>query len=78
MKLYLLSQKENQNWDTFDSVLVCAENEEEAKSITPYGEEFDGNDGTWVANKEAITCEEIGEANEKQVRGVIISSFNAG
>lgn len=78
MKLYLLSQTVNKNWDTFDSVLVCAENEDDAKSITPYGEEFDGKDGTWVSNKEAITCLEIGEANNKQVRGVIISSFNAG
>lgn len=78
MKLYLLSQTVNQNWDTFDSVLVCAENEDDAKSITPYGEEFDGKDGTWVKDKSSIACEEIGEANSKQVRGIIISSFNAG
>ena len=40
MNLYKLSQTENRGWDTFDSCVVCAKNEDDAKSITPDEEEF--------------------------------------
>ena len=35
MKLWLISQSENNNWDTFDSAVVAAETEEEARLIYP-------------------------------------------
>lgn len=35
MKLYLISQSENGGWDTYDSVVVAAENEEDAKILNP-------------------------------------------
>lgn len=35
MKLYKLSQSVNYGYDTYDSCVVCAENEEEAKRIHP-------------------------------------------
>jgi len=59
---------------------VCAENEADAITITPDGDVFkeDGRYGSWAKKASAISCEEIGEANEKQTRGVIIASFNAG
>lgn len=82
MKLYLLSQNDNDNYDTYDSCLVCAENEEDAITITPDGDTFIENcynyNGGWAKKLSSITCVEIGEANERQTRGVIISSFNAG
>jgi hypothetical protein len=81
LKLFLLSQEENNDYDTFDSVLVCAENEEEAKKIDPRGEVFKENNdffGCWAYSLSGITCVEIGEANEHQTKGVIIASFNAG
>ena len=80
MKLYLLEQTDNNDWDTYDSCLVCAENEEDARTIAPNGEVFKENEtwGSWAKSAESITCEEIGEANDKQERGVIIASFNAG
>ena len=31
MKLYLISQSKNDDYDTYDSAVVCAESEEEAK-----------------------------------------------
>ena len=37
LKLYLLFQSANSCWDTYDSCLVCAKNEEYAKMITPDG-----------------------------------------
>jgi hypothetical protein len=73
MKLYLLEQKDNNDYDTYDSCLVCAENEADARTIEP---NEDVND--WALSKDSITCKEIGEANDKQERGVIIASFNAG
>ena len=35
MKLYKISQNKNKEYDTFDSAIVCAENEEEARKIHP-------------------------------------------
>ena len=80
MKLYLLEQNENRAYNTYDSCLVCAENEADARTIDPEGNKFKENKrwSSWAIGKEAITCKEIGEANDKQERGVIIASFNAG
>ena len=80
MKLYLLKQNENNGYDTYDSCLVCAENEADARTMTPDGNTFKDNNiwSSWARSKKSITCEEIGEANDKQERGVIIASFNAG
>ena len=38
MNLYLLTQDVNMDWDTYDSVIVCAESEEEAVKIHPNGD----------------------------------------
>lgn len=35
MKLYKISQDLNNGYDTYDSAIVCAENEDEAKKIHP-------------------------------------------
>jgi hypothetical protein len=80
MKLYLLEQHDNLDYDTYDSCLVCAENEADARTIDPYGKEFKENVqwSSWAISKDSITCEEIGEANDKQKRGVIIASKNNG
>lgn len=81
MKLYLLTQMGNyENYDFYDSIVVCAENENDAKTIRPDGENFvDGNnDYNWAKSLQDIDCEEIGIANKNQKRGVIITSFNAG
>jgi hypothetical protein len=80
MKLYLLEQSDNNTYDTYDSCLVCAENEADARTIDPDGDEFKEKvfRGYWAFNKDAITCQEIGTANDHQQRGVIIASYNAG
>ena len=84
MKLYLLSQNDNTGYDTYDCCVVCAENEEDAKTIAPNGNIYSVPTkpytaySDWALSKETILCEEIGEANKSQVRGVIIASFNAG
>lgn len=39
---------------------------------------FEGAYGSWTNNLEAISVEEIGEANPSLQKGVILASFNAG
>ena len=79
MKLYLISQDKNNEYDTYDSAVVVAESEEAAKLIHPRG---DGRDvvkeeyGVWAA-PEDITVKYIGEAAEG-IHGVVCASFNAG
>lgn len=79
MKLYLLTRKKGGGHDAYDSVVVCALNEEDAKNIHPNGSTFVEKDysSSWVIKKQDIECEEIGAANENQERGVILASFNA-
>ena len=86
MKLYKIYQNVNNDYDTYDSAVVCAENELEAVKIHPngdynYEEKEDGmidkEFGTW-AKKEYVEAELIGEADENIGKGVIVSSFNAG
>jgi hypothetical protein len=80
MKLFLLQQEENTSWDTYDSIVVCAIDEEDAKTIDPYGDVFIPVKylGTWAKTKEGIICTEIGQASIDLKRGVVIGSFNAG
>jgi hypothetical protein len=79
MKIYLLFQSENTGYDTYDSCVVCAENEEDAKTITPDGIPFDEEwSHGWCVSPEQVDCREIGTANDNQERGVICASFNAG
>ena len=41
MNLYLISQTENEDYDTYDSAVVCAETETQARRIHPrYGEKW--------------------------------------
>jgi hypothetical protein len=51
MNLYLLSQTENRGYDTFDSCVVCAPNEEQAKTIHPRG------DLNYVSGRGWIWCD---------------------
>ena len=81
MKIYLLSQNQYSSYDTYDSCVVCAESEEDAKTIHPDGSNFSEKDDwmhCWANSLEDIRCQEIGIANDKQIRGVICASFNAG
>ena len=90
MKLYKISQKVNNDYDTYNEAVVCAENEHEARKIHPNGElnyaeeetngsneKADRNYGTW-AKKRYVVVEYIGEADNDIKKGVIVASFNAG
>ena len=82
MKLFKISQSVNIDYDTYDSAVVVAETEEEARMIHPadYMEDWDGTYSdydSWCAAKD-VEVEYIGEAKEGTRAGIIVSSFNAG
>ena len=82
MNLYLISQSKNKDWDTFDSAVVCAETEEEARMThpSPYDAPWDGIAEGWSnwCNAEDVKVELIGEALSSMPKGIVLGSFNAG
>ena len=85
MKIYLISQDFNTNYDTFDSAVVAAEDEMEAKRTHPskrfpkpveeWGDFFNDD---WVPSPVFVKVTYIGEAKPCTEKGVILASFNAG
>ena len=74
MKLWKISQDENNGYDTHDSAIVAAETEDEAAHIHP-----GGLDTSWSwTSPEFVMVEYIGEAKPGTLAGVILASFNAG
>jgi len=79
MNLYLISQEENQDYDTFDSCVVAAETENEARLIVPgFASPGTWTDGTWASGPEHVDVELIGTALPGTAAGVVLASFNAG
>ena len=91
MNLYLLTQDSNNGYDTFDSCIVAAETEEEARLTHP-NDYYIYRDWCWryptgdwgeVFNNEWVSPDNvkvklIGKATEGTKKWVILSSFNAG
>lgn len=85
MYLWKISQDVNNGWDTYDSAVVAAKTEEEARNIhpDPYGnfmlcEEFHPRTyGSWCARQD-VKVEMIGVAVDGTLAGVIVASFKAG
>ena len=74
MKLYLTFQTDNNDYDTFDSLVVCANTEEEARKILP---DDDCKERYWTQTED-VKVEYLGEAKKGSKKGVILASFNAG
>lgn len=75
LKLYLISQNANSDYDTYDSAVVAAYDEEEARNTHP--------DGDWEYNyswaePEEVSVKYIGIATTDIEPGVVLASFNAG
>lgn len=86
MYLYLIKQDVNNDYDTYDSAVVIASSEEEAKTIHPRGDRWENEEWVsdcWGAMAEWTTPENvavvlIGTATSGKIGDVVISSFNAG
>lgn len=82
--LYLISQTENNDYDTYDAAVVCAPDLTTAINMNPrtglpMTEDDWKNPYTgWCtsADKVAVVC--IGEADPGITQGVVLASFNAG
>jgi len=86
MNIYKISQDVNDNYDTYDSAIVAAHSEKEAKMMHPHRGNFYDKpnwDGTvegyssWC-NVEDVKIRHIGIALEDIKEGIILASFNAG
>ena len=81
MKLWVISQNTNIGYDTYDSAVVAAETEDDARNIHPSGNNKDFETprpyGSWVA-PEAVHVAFIGVTDRKFVNPIICASFNAG
>lgn len=81
MNLYLIEQSQNNDYDTFDSAVVAARTEEEARNIIPKHEEYhcDSRWGdTWASGPEYVTATLIGTTRKYKAGQQICASFNAG
>lgn len=76
LKLWLISQEENTGWDTFDSAVVAAKTEKEARLINPDGEW--STYSAWCSSPDKVHVEYLGIATEGVEPGIVLSSFNAG
>lgn len=92
MKLWLISQSVNNGYDTYDSAVVAAPDEQAARRINPSGEVWRDNgwhwqtqDGSWErayaggawTTPDHVTATLIGQGKHKSGT-VICASFNAG
>jgi hypothetical protein len=84
MNLYLLTQQVNVGYDTYDSAVVAAESEEEARKIHPsdhsdivwWEDEWERVAGSWANRLENVQCTLLGTADVAE-KGVVCASFNA-
>lgn len=93
MNLYKLTQEECTGYDSYDSVIVCAETSENAAKIHPWeydlvkwsdqhrafyqGEKLFFWSSVWVTRIENVKVELIGVAVSSLEEGVVLASFNA-
>lgn len=82
MNIYHISQNQNNDYDTFDSAVVCAPDEETARNMHPRtGEPITRWDSAltgWCSNSSHVDVVFLGVADDDIPQGVICSSFNAG
>ena len=83
MKIYKIWQDVNNDYDTYDSAVVCANNKKEAQHIKPSRyciSDWDGVEGIYGSwcNATDVKVEYLGEAKEGSKKGVIVASYNAG
>lgn len=89
MYLWLISQNVNNTYDTYDSAVVCAPDEETARNMNPgldepmdwvRAAEWEGRPGwtVWAWRPSQVNVKRIGVAEPGTSVGVICASFNAG
>lgn len=91
MKLWLISQTYNNGYDTYDSAVVAAETEEDARETHPSADFWDGENWCYLrhngdkvlsyhsgwADPLHVQVEYLGET-DRDLKGAVLASFNAG
>lgn len=76
MNIYLIEQDVNNDYDTYDSAVVVADNEKAARNMHPYDQD-NKIGGMWAMPKD-VKVTKVGIAwNDAKAR-VVCASFNAG
>jgi len=78
MNLYLISQTENNHYDTYGSAVVCAPDVEAARNIIPGGGGWSDTWSDWASCPENVNVKYLGEAHHEIEPGVVLASYNAG
>jgi len=83
MKLFLVSQNQNNDYDTYDSFVVACETEDEARNKHPWGyqmtqEHWCETFSDWCSSVDYVNVKYLGEADKSLEKGVVCASFNAG
>ena len=84
--IYLVYQNESTGWDSYDSMVVVAPDEETAKRIDPSTaydtfmteHRWNSNYGSWATSPDKVKVKYIGKADDSREVGLVLSSFNAG
>lgn len=81
--IWLLTNKEPVYYNIYDSCVVGADTEDDARSITPDGKPFKckvlrGVSSAWAKSPDMVNVEKIGVGKPSLKGRVICSSFNAG
>lgn len=76
--LYLLERSDYCDYDEYDSCVVCAISENEAKKIHPGPDNAGRFEEAWC-KLENVICKKIGTANDEiELNSVVLASYNAG
>ena len=92
MKLWIVTQLNAVGYDCYDSFVVASETEEEARNTHPNGDSlWDGKNWWYIYKQEKrfllssdswtipneVRVEYLGET-DREIKGVVLASFNAG
>lgn len=78
--LYLVKRTDEVGYEEYDSMVVAASSEDEARTTHPDGrwdEEWAGWSWVFISDIESLSVELIGTAKDG-LDGLILASFNAG
>lgn len=89
MNIYLITQHVHNDYDTYDSAVVYAASEEEARNIHPSGrnecwvKEQDSSYwiGSWCRPEDVVVLllsTNVLATHEEQIKQIICASYNAG
>jgi len=78
MRVYMMSQEENTGYGTYDSVVVIAENEQDARTIHPSEYVTHNHDGKWYGTYSGRTAPEGEYETENEGYGAWVEFEDIG